>query len=147
MAKSKLLSIAWIMILIIGLALIIAGVIYASQGTLMPYHEEFVGMTPSEIRNFNPELMVFVGGLIAQVGFLFISLGIVNIGLCLTGFRKGERSSWITLLVIDAVAFIPLTYASYLVGGFDMPFPIMLTVLILWVIAMCLSAKEALTSQ
>ena len=113
----------------------------------MPYHEQFIGMTPSEIRAFNPELMVFVGGLISQVGFLFISLGIVNIGLCFTSFRKGERWSWITLLVTDAVAFVSLTYSSYLVGGFDMPFPLTLFVLILWVIAMCLSAKQVLAPR
>jgi hypothetical protein len=129
------------------LALIVAGVIYASQGTLMSYHEEFIGMTPSEIRNFNPDLMVFIGGLIGQVGFLFISLGIANIGLGFISFRKGERWSWITILVADAVTFIPLTYNSYLVGGFDMPFPIMFFVLILWVIAMCLSAKEVFSPK
>ena len=147
MVKSKLLNIAWIMILIVGSALIIAGVIYAFQGTLMPYHEEFIGMTSSEIHAFNPELMFFIGGLISQVGFLFISLGIANIGLSFTSFRKREMWSWITILLIDAVAFISLTYSSYLVGGFDMPFPLMFFVLILWVIAMGLSAKEVLTSK
>ena len=135
------------MILIISLALIVTGVLYSSQGTLMPYHEKFIGMTPSEIRDFNPELMVFIEGSITLMGFLFISLGIVNIGVCFTSFRKGERWSWITILVTDAVAFIPLTCATYIVGGFDMPFPIMFFVLILWVIAMCLSAKEALTPK
>jgi len=133
------------MILVVGLTLMVAGVIYSSRGTLMSYHEKFIGMSPSEIRGFNPKLMDFVGGLISLLGFLFISLGIVNVGVCFASFRKGERWSWITILFTDAFTFIPLTYATYVVGGFDIPFPIMFSALILWVIAMCLSAKDALT--
>lgn len=135
------------MILIIGLGFVAFGVIYSYRGALMPYHEKFIGMTSSEIRGVNPKLMDFVGGSIRLLGFLFISLGIVNIGVCLASFRRGERWSWITILSTDAFTFIPLTYATYVVGGFDIPFPIMFSVLILWVIAMCLSAKDALAPK
>lgn len=110
----------------------------------MSYHEKFIGMTPTEIRAFNPKLMDFVGGSISLLGFLFISLGIVNVGVSLASFRRVERWSWITLLFADTFTFIPLTYATHVVGGFDMPFPIMFSALILWVVAMCLSAKQAL---
>ena len=113
----------------------------------MPYHEKFIGMTPSEIRGFNPKLMYFIGGSISLLGFLFISLGIANISVCIAGLRKGERWSWITILSTDAFTFIPLTYVTYIVGGFDIPFPIMFSILILWATAMCLSAKEALTPR
>ena len=147
MARSKSLNIASIMILVIGLTLVAVGVIYSSKGTLMPYHEKFIGMTPSQIRAFNPRLMDFVGGSISLLGFLFISLGIANIGLCIASLRKGERWSWITIVSTDAFTFIPLTYVTYVVGGFDIPFPIMFSALILWVAAMCLSAKEALTPK
>ena len=133
------------MIFIIGLGFVAFGVIYSSMGTLMAYHEKFIGMTSSEIRGVNPKLMDFVGGSIRLLGFLFISLGIANIGVCIAGFRKGERWSWITILSTDAFTFIPLTYITYVVGGFDIPFPIMFSISILWVIAMCLSAKDALT--
>jgi len=135
------------MIFIVGLTLVAVGVLYSSTGTLMPYHEKFIGMTPSQIRGFNPRLMDFIGGSISLLGFLFISLGIANIGVCIAGFRKGERSSWITIMCTDVFTIIPLTYVTYVVGGFDIPFPIMFTVLILWVMAMCLSAKEALTPK
>jgi len=135
------------MIFIVGLTLVAVGVLYSSRGTLMPYHEKFIGMTPSEIRGFNPKLMDFIGGSISLLGFLFISLGIANISVCIAGLRKGEKWSWITILSTGAFTFIPLTYATYLVGGFDIPFPLMFSILTLWAIAMCLSAKDVLAPK
>jgi len=147
MAESKLLSIAWIMILIVGLGSIILGVIYISLGTLMPYHENFIGMTSSEIRIFNPKLMDFIGMLITLLGFFEISFGIMNMGVCLAGLRKGKKWAWITILFADAFVFIPMTYVNYIVGGLGMPFPIGFSALILWIVAMFLSAKKCLTSK
>ena len=147
MAESKLLNIAWIMILIVGLGFTIVGVIYVSLGTLMPYHENVIGLTSSEIRSFSPKLMNFIGELIRLLGFFLIGLGIVNIGLSLAGLRKGEKWAWITILLVDAVTVIPLTSDAYIVAGLGMPFPLLFLALIFWVTAMCLSAKESLTPK
>lgn len=142
MTKSTIFTIGSIMLLCVNVVLILFGIVYAGYGTLMPYHINFVGMTPAEIYAYNPQLMILAGLSIRLIGFLFISNGIVNTLIWYYSFRKEELWSWLSVLVSGALIIIPLLAITFMVAGIGFPFPLILVCLIVWAIGIGLTMRE-----
>ncbi|HEU65294.1 MAG TPA: hypothetical protein ENN57_01345 [Chloroflexi bacterium] len=60
-----------IILIIVALFSVIMGIVYIARGTLMEYHEEFLGMTMEDIREFNPNLAALATIFVRLAGTLF----------------------------------------------------------------------------
>jgi len=142
MTTSKLFRIASILALIVYSVVIIMGLIYAIYGNLMPYHLNYIGLTVVQISSFDPELAILAALTIRLVGFLFLSSGALLIMIWYFSFRKAEKWSWIANLIAGALIIIPLLFVTFVVGGLNIPFPIVVVSLGLWIGALSLSIQE-----
>jgi hypothetical protein len=122
----------------------IIGIIYALQNFLIPIDEVLLGVTVSQIRTFNANVM-------DQITILFQFTGLYMFGttsmaaiLALLPYRKGEKWAWYTQLVIGGIALIGQLVIVYIAGNllpsYMLPFNIVL--IILWLIGIILPIKE-----
>ena len=122
----------------------IIGIIYALQDFLIPIDEALLGVTVSQIRAFNPNVL-------NQITILFQFTGLYMFGttsmaaiIALVPYRKGEKWAWYTQLVIGGIALIGQLVIVYIAGNllpsYMLPFNIVL--IILWLIGIILPVKE-----
>ena len=122
----------------------IIGIIYALQDLLVPIDEALLGVTVTQIRAFNPNVL-------NQITLLFQFTGLYMFGttsmaaiLALLPYRKGEKWAWYTQLVIGGIALIGQLVIVYIAGNllpsYMLPFNIVL--IILWLIGIILPIKE-----
>lgn len=122
----------------------IIGIIYALQDFLVPIDEALLGVTVSQIRAFNPNVL-------NQITILFQFTGLYMFGttstaaiIALLPYRKGEKWAWYTQLVIGGIALIGQLLIVYVAGNllptYMLPFNIVL--IILWLIGIILPVKE-----
>jgi hypothetical protein len=122
----------------------IIGIIYALQDFLVPIDEALLGVTVTQIRAFNPNVL-------NQITLLFQFTGLYMFGttsmaaiIALLPYRKGEKWAWYTQLVIGGIALIGQLVIVYIAGNllpsYMLPFNIVL--IILWLIGIILPIKE-----
>lgn len=122
----------------------IIGIIYALQDFLVPIDETLLGVTVSQIRAFNPNVL-------NQITILFQFTGLYMFGttsmaaiIALLPYRKGEKWAWYTQLLIGGIALIGQLLIVYVAGNllptYMLPFNIVL--IILWLIGIILPIKE-----
>ncbi|MHA1272594.1 MAG: hypothetical protein ACTSQP_10025 [Promethearchaeota archaeon] len=139
MENNKILNIASI-IYIYGVAMVIIfGLLYVINGSFQSYHIAYMGIDATDVKDFNPELMILISIFIRLLGFCLIFIGISEIIIILTWFREGNKNAWIIQLMITLIIGIPFSIITSIVGG--TPFIVSLTVLIGDGIATALSAK------
>ena len=137
LTDSKRLNIAIILFLIVDLIVIFIGILYAIMG-FMPYHEKIIGKSPSKV---NSAVMNLIYILIRVNGFMFISKGVSGIYILFVGFRKKQKWAWITSLITVILGTLPTTILVF-DSTFAMPFPLTLSLLIMGIIALCISYNE-----
>lgn len=122
----------------------IIGIIYALQDFLVPIDEALLGVTVSQIRAFNPNVL-------NQITILFQFTGLYMFGttsmaaiIALIPYRKAEKWAWYTQLVLGGIALIGQLFIVYVAGNllptYMLPFNIVL--IILWLIGIILPVKE-----
>ncbi len=122
----------------------VIGIIYALQDFLIPIDEALLGVTVSQIRAFNPNVL-------NQITILFQFTGLYMFGttsmaaiIALLPYRKGEKWAWYTQLVIGGIALIGQLVIVYIAGNllptYMLPFNIVL--IIIWLIGIILPVKE-----
>lgn len=142
MKKLSNLDIASILVLFGYVLLMIFGVVYSILGTLMSYHEAFIGMTAAEVSTFNSNLMVFIGILIRGTGFSFIFIGVTGTIVIYFGFRKKEKWAWFVILLTLLLMNIPLIAFTFIITGLSMVSLLNIGAVILATIGLILSYKE-----
>ena len=135
-----MLKAASIILIVVALCAVIIGIVYVARGTLMDYHEEFLGMTLEDIRDFNPELAALATIFVRLAGILFISAGTLLIAVIYFGLRKAERWAWWATLIGMGVINAPLVAITSPVRGF--PWTLAIVSLIVFVTAIGLAARE-----
>jgi hypothetical protein len=101
-------KIAFVLYMINGLTSIIFGFIYLLCDTIMPYHQQAIGLKWTELE---PGLQVLLNGLIKVAASGFFILGITIIVILIIPFRKGERwAKWF----IPVVTFVWLGFCLYI---------------------------------
>lgn len=140
LTESKKLNIAIILFIIVNVIAIIIGTLYSILG-LMPYHRTSLGMSPTKINSFNPNIMLFIYIIIRVNGFLFLTSGINGLIVIYYGIRNKEKWAWLYNLVAFILISIPLVVLLYN-ETFAMPFPLALFVFIIWLIGLGISYKE-----
>ena len=111
---------------------------------LAPLEGEAFGLTESEIRAFNPDLMDKITLIHRSEGLYMLCLSLVMCFVSLVPYRKAEKWAWYLTLGIFGIALIGqaiLTYiGSNVLAEFYLPAAILLV--ILWVIGLLLPIKE-----
>jgi hypothetical protein len=129
-----------IILIIVALFSVIIGIVYIARGTLMEYHEVFIGMTMEELGEDNPNLATLAGIFVRLAGTLFIGVGVLSIAIIHYGLRKAERWAWWAILIGMGVVNGPMVAITSPVGGF--PWTLVIVLLIVFVIAIGLAARE-----
>lgn len=132
-------KIAFVLYMINGLICIIFGFRYLFCDTIMPYHQQAIGMKWTELE---PGLQVLLNGLIKMTASCFFILGITTFVLLIIPFRRGERwAGWF----IPALAFFWLGFGLYVPINIALktqastPWPASIVGLVFTVIAFLLS--------
>ena len=88
--------------------------------------EAVVDLSPAEVQNSQPKLANLIDLLIRLSGLFSFSFSLLFMVISYTGFRKGERWAWYTLLYLPIVyILIPLLFLTVeLVPGRPPPQPI-----------------------
>jgi hypothetical protein len=129
---------ATIILIIVALFSVVIGVVYVARGTLMDYHQEFIGMTMEELAELYPNLATLAAIFVRLAGTLFISAGILLIAVIRYGLRKAERWGWWATLIGMGVVNVPMVAITRPVGGF--PFMSAIVMLVVFVIGIGLAA-------
>lgn len=140
-------KIAFVLYMFNGLLLIVLGFRYLFCDTIMPYHQQAIGMKWIELK---PGLQVLLNGLIKLATANFFTLGITIIVLLIIPFRKGER--WAKLL-IPVLMFFWLGFALYATINIALktqastPWPLSIAALAITIIAFFLSGAFSQTKE
>ena len=129
-----------IILIIVALFSVIIGIVYIARGTLMKYHEAFIGMTMEELGEDNSKLAALAGIFVRLAGTLFIGVGVLSIAIIHYGLRKAERWAWWVTLIGMGVVNGPMVAITSPVGGF--PWTLAIVLLIVFVIAVGLASRE-----
>lgn len=141
---SRVLNVAAVLLVIVALG----GIVYALQSLfLAPSDSEFqelFGLTISEVRAFNPNLMdkITLVYHFDAVNMLGLSLSLIFISLL--PFRQGKKWAWYAVLVIFGVGLLGQLILVYtnanVLTSFYLPSSIVLV--ILWLVGLLLPIKE-----
>ncbi|MFX1336989.1 MAG: hypothetical protein ACFFDK_00110 [Promethearchaeota archaeon] len=120
LTESKNLNIAIISLIILDLIMMIMGLLYVILGTFQTYHVDYIGMSASRVRSFNPKLMNLISMFIRMIGFGFLSVSIGGLIILFTGFKNKEKWGWMLYLFQHLMLAIPLMWITYVVGGLSL---------------------------
>ena len=137
---SRVLNIAVALIAIVD----IIGIVYALQNLTVPIDEGLLGVTVSQIRAFNPNVMEQITHLYQFTGLYMFGVTSTAAIIAVIPFRKGEKWAWYTQLVIGGIALIGQLVLVY-IGGDLLPsymLPFNLLLIVLWLIGIVLPVKE-----
>jgi ABC-type polysaccharide/polyol phosphate export permease len=108
----------------------------------MPYHLAFIGMSFEEIRDFHPNLALFLARTVNTLGAFQVGIGILAIGIALGAFRRAEPWAWLTLLPALSIVLGRIMLATFRV---DAPVKwISLLLALLFLTAMLVPVKDFL---
>lgn len=131
---------ASIALIVVALSSLVIGVVYVAKGTLMGYHEQFIGMTIDDIASISPELATLAAVFIRLAGTLFVSVGISLIAIIHYGIRQSKRWAWWVALIAMGVVNGPMVAITQPVGGF--PWILAIAMLVLFIAGIALAARD-----
>lgn len=91
----------------------LTGTVYFLSSQPMPYHLAFTRMTFEEIKDFNPNLALFLARSVNTLGVFQVGIGILAMGIALGAFRRAEPWAWITLLPALSIVLARIILASF----------------------------------
>ncbi len=113
--ESKLITVGWIAALIMAIWILLGGLMAAvvPDLPLSIGFENYTGQSWSDFASANPKLaelyrILHRGG----IGSLGFSIAALVIGVILTGYRKGEKWAWFTLLIAGIFGWGGMLYIS-----------------------------------
>jgi len=84
---------------------------------LVPVEEGLLGVTVSEIRAFNPNVMDQITHLYQFTGLYLLATGLSSVVIALIPYRWGEKWAWYTQLIIGGLALIGQFILIYITGN------------------------------
>jgi hypothetical protein len=124
---------AWILILIVDVALIAWGAMAAvlpdylrgpgGQPILPAGYEGFTGLSWQTLAATSPMTADYIGVLFRMYGVFNVAFGMMTMAIAVTAFRRGDRWAWWTLLVGHSLALIAaMTYDRVVnaIGPFEL---------------------------
>lgn len=114
---------AWFWLWLMGLAMFGGGALaLAIAGTrvVLPYDEQFVGMTRDELDAINPRLLPFMSHDRVTLAGTMLALGILYSGLAQHAVRRGFHWAWVAIIASAVAGF--LSFFLFLGFGYFEPF-------------------------
>ena len=135
-----MLKVASTILIIVALCAVVIGAVYVARGSLMPYHEAFIGEEAMEAITNNPGLTTLATIFVRLTGTLFLSAGIVLLAVISYGLRKAERWAWWATLIGMGIVTVPTAAITRPIGGF--PASLAMILLVLFILGVTLAARE-----
>jgi len=139
-ALSTILNVASVLLFIVA----IFGVVFGLMLLVLAPLEAEVGVTESQVRAFNPDLMDKITLIHRSEGLYMLSLSLALCFVSLVPFRKGEKWAWYLTLGIFGPALVGQAILTYMgvnvLAAFYLPAAILLV--ILWIVGLLLPIKE-----
>jgi len=129
---------ARILLYIVAMTAMIFGLVYLFSPSIMPYHEQFLGM---KHENLNPRIAKLLVTLMKICGSAFLVIGIALAALVRIPFSRYEKWAEKMIYVIAFGTLLPLLGLTINIGLFT-PWWIVALALLLAIIAMMLSRSE-----
>lgn len=114
---------AWFWLWLMGLAMFFGGALaLAIAGTrvVLPYDEQFVGMSYAELDAINPRLLPFMSHDRVTLAGTMLALGILYSGLGWHAVRRGFHWAWVAVITSALTGF--LSFFLFLGFGYFEPF-------------------------
>jgi hypothetical protein len=138
---SRVLNVASAIVFIPAIMAVLFGLVNL---LLVPVEEGLLGVTVSEIRAFNTNVMDQITHLYQFTGLYLLATGLSSVVIALIPYRQGEKWAWYTQLIIGGLAligqFILIYIAGSLLPAFYLPLSIILIILLL--VGVILPVKE-----
>jgi dihydroorotate dehydrogenase len=110
---------SWFWAFLMGLGMALGSLLalgIAATRVVLPYDEQFVGMTCAQLREVNPRLLPFMAHDRVTLAGTMIALGIAYIGLALGAIRRGQH--WAQVAVLNSAGLGFLTFFFFLGYGY-----------------------------
>ncbi len=110
---------SWFWAFLMGLGMALGSLLalgIAATRVVLPYDEQFVGMTCAQLRELNPRLLPFMAHDRVTLAGTMIALGISYIGLALGAIRRGQH--WAQVAVLNSAGLGFLTFFFFLGYGY-----------------------------
>ncbi|HTN77022.1 MAG TPA: hypothetical protein VL096_17305, partial [Pirellulaceae bacterium] len=114
---------AWYWLLLLGLAMFSGGIlalIIAATQVVLPYDEQFVGMTRAALEAINPRLLSFMTHDRVTLAGTMLSIAVLYLGLTWYGVRRGEHWAYVAVFSSALTGFF--SFFVFLVHGYFEPF-------------------------
>ena len=109
-----------------------------------PIQEELIGVTVSEIRDFNTNVMDTITMLYQFGGLYLLVTGLTSCVIALIPYRMGEKWAWYTQLVLAGLALFGQFIIIYIWGALLPAYylPLSIVLIIVWLVGLLLPVKE-----
>ncbi len=104
------LKLAFVLNILISIALIVFGLRYLFSSQIMPYHLQVIGRSWND---FDPRLQMMLLGLLQLGGIGLLSTGLTLGVLTLIPFKRGERWAYWAIPIIGFIYGTPIAYGAY----------------------------------
>ena len=140
-ALSTILNVASALLFVVALFGLVFGLMLL---VLAPLEGEAFGLTESEIRAFNPDLMDKITLIHRSEGLYMLSLSLVLCFVSLVPFRKGEKWAWYLTFGTFGLALVGQAILTYIAANVLAEFypPAAILLVILWIVGLLLPVKE-----
>ena len=137
---SRVLNVASALLFIVA----IFGVVFGLQLLVLAPLEAEVGVTESEIRAFNPNVLDKLTLTHRFEGLYMFSLSLALCFISLVPFRKAEKWAWYLTLGTFGLALVGQVILTYMGTNFLAAFylPAAIILVILWIVGLILPVKE-----
>jgi hypothetical protein len=138
---SRILNVASALLFIVA----IFGIIFGLQLLILaPLEGEPFGLTESQVRAFNPDLMDKITLIHRSEGLYMFSFALALCFISLVPFRKGEKWAWYLTMGIFGIAVVGQAILTYLASHVlaDFYFPAAMLLIVLWLVGLLLPIKE-----
>lgn len=146
--ESKLMTTGWIAALIMAIWILLGGLmaIITPDILISAGFEDYTGRAWSDFASANPKIADLYRIAYGEIGGLALCIVALVIGVVLTGYRKGERWAWFTLLVAGIFGWGSVLYTS-IVGGKTLVLALGIVGTILFAIAILVPARIILARK
>jgi hypothetical protein len=138
---SRVLNVGSALLFIVAIMGVLFGLMFL---VFVPIEEELIGVTVSEIRAFNTNVMDQITLLYQFGGLYLLATGLSLVAISLIPYRRGEKWAWYTQLIIGGLTligqFIIIYISSAILPSYYLPLSIIL--IILWLVGIVLPVKE-----
>jgi len=109
---------AWVILLALGLLWLVVGLyaVFLPEGIFATDAQSVTNMPWSELKASSPAAADFIIFVYGQMGLLKISWSFFVLVITLTGYRKGERWAWYTMLSVPVLLVSDALFSVIFIG-------------------------------